>query len=120
MASPDGYVDTAMYYNAVNKIDVLNNRCPELELRNCPNPFNSSTRISSYFPVNFFVTLTIHDITGREIAMLEKREFTVGVHETLFDAKGLASGVYICRLSAKCSNGGQGEIIKTRKILLQN
>jgi len=79
--------------------------------QNYPNPFNPSTTIEFALPKSAFVTLKIYNLLGEEIATLvwEKRE--AGVHRVNWDARGLASGVYLYQLEA-------GKFKQTRKMLL--
>ncbi len=67
-----------------------------------PNPFNSSTRIGFTLPNAGVATLTIFDISGREVVQLVDREYSAGRYEVLFDAVQLSSGVYFYKLE---SNG---------------
>ncbi|MGA9405920.1 MAG: DUF362 domain-containing protein [Bacteroidota bacterium] len=75
---------------------------------NFPNPFNPSTKIVFYLPRSEFVTLTVYDITGREIETIVNGEVPAGEHRLQWSAEGLASGVYLCRMVAK----GYSETIK--------
>ena len=75
---------------------------------NFPNPFNPSTKIVFYLPQDEFVTLTVYDITGREIETIIKGEVPAGEHRLQWSAEGLTSGVYLCRMVAK----GYSETIK--------
>jgi uncharacterized protein (DUF362 family) len=68
---------------------------------NFPNPFNPSTKIVFYLPRTAFVTLTIYDITGREIETPVKGEVPAGEHRLQWSAEGLASGIYLCRMVAE-------------------
>jgi hypothetical protein len=43
--------------------------------------------------------LKVFDVLGREVATLVDGELNPGEHSVVFNAKGLASGVYFCRLS---------------------
>jgi hypothetical protein len=79
--------------------------------QNFPNPFNPSTVISFSLPVAQPVVLTVFDILGREIATLAKGTMAAGSHRVTFDAGGLPSGVYYCRLTA-------GSFISTKKMIL--
>jgi hypothetical protein len=67
---------------------------------NYPNPFNPTTTISYSLENAGNVTLAVFDVTGREVAKLVDGYRNAGVHEVTFDASGLASGVYIYRLTA--------------------
>lgn len=68
---------------------------------NFPNPFNPSTIIVFYLPRNEHVTLKIYDVTGRTIETLVDGEAPAGEHKLHWDATGLASGVYLCRMETK-------------------
>ncbi|RNC79971.1 MAG: T9SS C-terminal target domain-containing protein [Balneola sp.] len=63
-----------------------------------PNPFNPSTSISFTLSEASFVTLRVFDLLGREVAVLLNNQMKTGKHNVLFDASGLASGVYLYRL----------------------
>jgi hypothetical protein len=76
-----------------------------------PNPFNPATMINFTLPDDRFVTLTIYDISGREVAVLENGFLTAGLYERNFDASELSSGVYFAVLQA-------GSEIQTQKLLL--
>ena len=68
---------------------------------NFPNPFNPSTMIVFYLPRNEYVTLKIYDIVGREIETLINGEVPAGEHRLQWNAHGLASGVYLCRMESR-------------------
>lgn len=65
-----------------------------------PNPFNASAVISFSLPVSSSVRLLVYDVRGREAAVLCEGMMPAGVHNIVFDAGGLASGIYFCRLDA--------------------
>ncbi|MCX7798423.1 MAG: DUF362 domain-containing protein [Melioribacter sp.] len=67
-------------------------------LQNFPNPFNPSTRIGFYLPKDEFVILKVYDVVGREIKTVINKQVNSGYHEFVFDANGLASGIYIYRI----------------------
>ncbi|MEX0609570.1 MAG: T9SS type A sorting domain-containing protein [Balneolaceae bacterium] len=69
--------------------------------QNYPNPFNPSTVISYQLPVNSEVQLEIFDLMGRKVATLLDGEMKpAGKYDITFDARRLASGMYIYRLKA--------------------
>ena len=76
-----------------------------------PNPFNPSTTIGYQLSEPGFVTLTVHDVLGREVAKLVQGVREAGSHAEVWDARRQASGVYFCRLTV----GGYTE---TRKLVL--
>ncbi len=79
--------------------------------QNYPNPFNPVTVIRYSLQRAGLVRLTVHDLLGREIASLVEAQRPAGEHEVEFDARGLASGIYVCRLQS----GGSAAI---RKMML--
>lgn len=72
------------------------------ELRqNYPNPFNPATTISFALPAASKVTLKIYNSLGQEVSTLINNElFEAGSHVKSFDASGLASGMYIYKISS--------------------
>lgn len=71
--------------------------------QNYPNPFNSVTTISFSIPQPSFVTLSIHDLSGREVETLARNKMTAGVHRIKWNSKGNPSGVYFYRLKTEIS-----------------
>ena len=63
-----------------------------------PNPFNNAVQIHFTVPEAAEIRLVIYDVTGREVAVLRDGSEAAGIHNVSWDASGLASGVYICRL----------------------
>jgi hypothetical protein len=82
-----------------------------LRVQNYPNPFNPTTTLSYDLPASGLVSLVIFDVLGREITALVDGYQEAGHHSLEFDGRGLASGVYIYRLS----HGGE---ITAGKMLL--
>lgn len=68
--------------------------------QNYPNPFNPSTTIEFALPKAGFVTLKIYNLLGQEVATLVAEKLPVGKHQRVWEAKGLASGVYLYHLEA--------------------
>lgn len=67
--------------------------------QNYPNPFNPVTTIRFTMVDYGFVSLKVYDILGRHVASLVHEMLTPGSYTIPFDATGLASGVYVYRLS---------------------
>ncbi|HCV44442.1 MAG TPA: hypothetical protein DGH68_13220 [Bacteroidetes bacterium] len=80
-------------------------------LQNYPNPFNPSTIISYGLPHTSFVTLTVLNTLGQQIAQLVNEQQQAGSHDVVFRGDGLASGVYFYRIQT-------GEFVASRKLLL--
>ena len=67
--------------------------------QNYPNPFNPATTVEFTLPAAGYVTLTVYDILGREVALLVRGERGAGRHTAVWDARGISSGVYYARLT---------------------
>jgi len=80
-------------------------------LPNRPNPFNPSTVIRFVLAERSHVRLTIHDVTGRLVAVLTEGVRDPGMHSVEWRAANVASGVYFCRLEA-------GRTSVSRKLVL--
>lgn len=68
--------------------------------QNYPNPFNPSTTIEYALPERAFVEIEVFDVLGRKVAALLKEEKPAGTHDIRWDADGMASGAYFCRIRA--------------------
>ena len=79
--------------------------------QNYPNPFNPSTTISFDLPFSSFVTLRVFDLLGNDVATIVSKDFSKGIYSFRWDATGLTSGVYYCRLQV-------GSRLVTKKLML--
>ena len=79
--------------------------------QNYPNPFNPETKVRFSITSTQHATLTVYDLLGRRVAVLVDEKKSPGRYEVAFDGTRLASGMYICRLTA-------GTYVETRKMLL--
>ncbi|MCZ7558618.1 MAG: T9SS type A sorting domain-containing protein [Bacteroidia bacterium] len=66
--------------------------------RNHPNPFNPGTVIPFSLGHDGHVRMSVHDVLGREVALLVNEVRSSGRYGEYFDAANLPSGTYICRL----------------------
>jgi len=80
--------------------------------QNYPNPFNPSTKISYSIQEAGFVNLKVYNILGSEVVTLVNEHKSAGNYEVSLGKGGLASGVYIYRLTAN-------NFIQTRKMILE-
>ena len=88
-------------------------------LANYPNPFNPSTTIRFRLSSSASVRLKIYAVDGREVATLVDGHMTQGEHGVVWSPGNLASGVYLCRLEARTSEGAQGtSFVDSRKVVL--
>jgi hypothetical protein len=106
-------LDGSVHYNDPVRVEV-----PPADLpvsfnldQNYPNPFNPTTTIRYALPAMSFVTLSVFNALGQQVAVLVNDTQDPGYHEVRFDGGSLASGVYFYRLKA-------GAFIQTRKMLL--
>jgi len=87
-------------------INIISEEIPaEFNLyNNFPNPFNPVTTIKFDIPqtdnLQLSAKLIIYDITGREVAEIFSGEVRPGKYEAVWNASGLASGLYFYRLTA--------------------
>ncbi len=65
---------------------------------NYPNPFNASTVIPYSIQHSGIVRIDIFDISGRSVQNLVSANQSPGEYKIFFDATGLSSGVYLCRV----------------------
>lgn len=65
-----------------------------------PNPFNSTVSLNFSVPSRSDYRLSVFDLTGREIVLLNSGTINAGSHKTSWDASGITSGVYLARLTA--------------------
>ena len=66
--------------------------------QNFPNPFNPVTTIRFELPQSGLTRLSVYDILGREVSILENGLLLDGLHEVHFHANTLSSGMYLYRL----------------------
>jgi hypothetical protein len=65
-----------------------------------PNPFNPETNIRLQIADYGFVSLTIADLLGRNVATLVNERMAPGTYTLQWNATGLSSGIYFARLQA--------------------
>lgn|GEM_PF-2216392 len=65
-----------------------------------PNPFNAQTRITYDLPASADVRLSIIDLNGRMVDVLDQGMKTLGLHRLIWDGSGFVSGTYFVRLEA--------------------
>ncbi|MCF7797480.1 MAG: T9SS type A sorting domain-containing protein [Candidatus Marinimicrobia bacterium] len=123
----NGYEARVFYYNAhivnIAEIPDEGHGIKEFELRqNYPNPFNPATTIRYSLPTPAEVTLTIYDITGREVTRLVRASQGSGNYQIMWNGQDryqnqVASGIYFYRFMAR---DAAGSIVaqETRRMLL--
>jgi len=81
--------------------------------QNYPNPFNPTTFIKFSLPQASKVNLSVYNSLGERVNIIAYGEYEAGVYERVFDASGLASGIYIYVLRADNS------VLKQKMIFLK-
>ena len=79
--------------------------------QNYPNPFNPTTAVTVALPERMRASLRVYDLLGRQVATVAEGEFAAGSTRFTFDASGLPSGIYLCRMDA-------GGTVQTRRMVL--
>jgi hypothetical protein len=79
--------------------------------QNYPNPFNPSTQIAYALPRTGRVSLTISNLLGQNVAVVEDEIQTAGTHTVSFDGSALPSGIYFYRLQT-------GDFVQTKKMII--
>ncbi|MCZ6819681.1 MAG: T9SS type A sorting domain-containing protein, partial [Calditrichaeota bacterium] len=91
--------------------------------QNYPNPFNPETRIQYRIPEAAFVQLTIFNLKGQQVRMLEASQKSRGTYSVIWDGKDnigrqVSSGVYLYRLSVEPLSENGTRFEESRKLLL--
>ncbi len=68
--------------------------------QNYPNPFNPSTMIRFELDKDQFVNLSVYNTAGEEVAVLARQQMQSGLHQVVFNANNLPSGLYLAKLRA--------------------
>ncbi|MCB1047229.1 MAG: T9SS type A sorting domain-containing protein [Calditrichaeota bacterium] len=76
-----------------------------------PNPFNPSTTLAFSLAETAPVRLAVYNLAGQQVALLQDGLLSGGEHRVVFDATGLASGMYLASLNS----GGQ---VQTQRLVL--
>ena len=79
--------------------------------QNYPNPFNARTAIEYALPQDSHVKIVIYNLLGQNIESLVDQSQTAGIHQVIWNAADVPTGVYFYRIEA-------GDFTQTRKMLL--
>ena len=79
--------------------------------QNYPNPFNASTSIRYELPSQGDVRIEIFDLLGRKVKTLIDSEQPAGIHQAVWHADGIASGMYLYKITT-------GNYTETKKMVL--
>lgn len=99
--------ENGIFNRILTEFDERENRTEETNrlkfklYQNCPNPFENVTDIQFSIPKSGIVELSLFDISGKHIQVLLNEFKQGGIYNTKFDASGLQSGTYFCKLIHK-------------------
>jgi len=82
--------------------------------QNYPNPFNPTTTINFTLPEKTNVILKVYNILGSQVAQVLNEVKDAGSYSINFNAAGLASGIYIYKIS-----NGSGKEVSRKMTLLK-
>jgi hypothetical protein len=85
--------------------------------QNYPNPFNPTTTIEFDLASKGYASLTIYDLTGREVMDLVNQNLDAGHYAFKLNAVDLPSGMYFYQLIANNDTGDQ-IYSSTKKLIL--
>jgi hypothetical protein len=80
-------------------------------MQNYPNPFNPATMINYQLQMTCEVELSIYNLLGQKLVTLVSERQSAGQYQVKWDARGLTSGIYICRMRS-------GSETHSRKMIL--
>lgn len=105
-------VDTVVVGNPTGVDDQPSSIPEKFEVsQNYPNPFNARTAIEYSLPQDTHVRIVIYNLLGQNIETLVDQNKTAGIHQVVWNAAEVPTGVYFYRLEA-------GDFTQTRKMLL--
>lgn len=87
--------------------------------QNYPNPFNPATTLVFGIPSRCRVVISIFDALGREVETVKDDILEAGFYPVHWKADRMASGFYVCRMSAiPMGNDKVPATVRTQKLLL--
>lgn len=90
---PTSYKDENLLLSEIAMEETIETK--ENKIVNYPNPFNPSTKIEFTLKEAGDVKVEVYDMLGRKIKTLENSHKEAGSYSTVFNANGIASGIYI-------------------------
>ena len=110
---PEGTSSGKWHVKVVSKtISGINtNPSEKISLQNYPNPFNGTTTISYGISSSSMVELSVYNLLGTRVALIETATKAAGNYSLEWDAKNLPKGVYLLQLKTASQ-------ILTRKVII--
>ncbi len=108
----DSETGDVLYQSVIITSEEENTAPSEFSLsQNYPNPFNPTTTIPFSLREASRVEISVYSILGQKVATIVNGQYPAGSHTVRWDARNLASGMYIYRMQAK-------GFTQTKKLLL--
>ena len=76
-----------------------------------PNPFNPTTSVAMSLPNDSYVSVTVYNLMGQNIATIADGYMTANVYDFSWDASSVPSGMYFIRAEA-------GSNVEIQKVML--
>lgn len=102
--------------SAIESVGNINKVSLEFALnQNYPNPFNPSTTIEFSLPESGHVSLSVFDISGKEISVISDKMYQPGTYKIEYNANKLSSGIYFYKILI---NYGKNFFKDSKKMIL--
>ncbi len=83
--------------------------------QNYPNPFNPTTNIDYALPFDGKVSISLYDMSGKEVETLLNENKSAGYYSIQFNGSALSSGIYFYTIT---STGNGQNFVSTKKMML--
>lgn len=103
ITSMNNYISEVAIFDTIVSVSQIGSEIPDkFELfQNYPNPFNPETKIKFDVPKAGHVKLTVYNMLGETVAILQNGFLNYGRFESSWNASEFASGVYFYKLEAE-------------------
>ena len=98
-ASSDFTIQSVIVANSNSLVDVEMPAVISLS-KAYPNPFNPSTTFSVFIPSEGFVNLSVYNVMGQLVDVLQSGNMADGYHSITWNASSMTSGVYFVRVES--------------------
>jgi len=119
LVSDEGPIATPRYTVPTSTDDESEQTEPDESflLPNYPNPFNPLTTVSVQLETASHVRLLVIGLGGETVSVLNDGVLDPGIHRYAWNASGMPSGVYFCRMESSTTSG-RVSAGRTRRMLL--
>lgn len=88
----------AKFHDIFNNISIGINEIASTDFSVFPNPISSSTTLEFYLTGKKNISISVYDVTGREVKNIPSRELQQGNNKITIDLSELNNGIYFCQL----------------------